>query len=79
MPRIVKFKHMAFIRCVKAWVRFALRRPKAALDPASMQQHHARLGLAEGLPIEKAGAHVISELKRMDMILTTIKTDLADS
>jgi hypothetical protein len=38
-----------------------------------------RLGLAEGLPIERAGAHVVSELMRIDKVLATVKGDAAVS
>jgi hypothetical protein len=38
-----------------------------------------RLGLTEGLPIDRAGAQVVSELMRMDKVLTTVKADAADS
>ncbi|OYT85689.1 MAG: hypothetical protein CFE46_18330 [Burkholderiales bacterium PBB6] len=38
-----------------------------------------RLGLAEGLPIDRAGAHVVSELMRMDKVLTAVEADAAVS
>ena len=38
-----------------------------------------RLGLAEGLVIDSAGLHVVSELKRLDKVLTTVKADATDT
>jgi len=38
-----------------------------------------RLGLVEGLSINKVGEYVVSELTRMDKVLTAIKADAADS
>lgn len=48
-----------------------LRDTNLKKPPAAAQW--IRLGLAEGLPIDKAGAHVVSELMRMDKILTTVR------
>ena len=49
-----------------------LRKPAAAAQ-------WMRLGLAEGLAIDSAGLHVVSELKRLDKVFTTVKAEAADA
>ena len=49
-----------------------LRKPAAAAQ-------WMRLGLAEGLTIDSAGLHVVSELKRLDKVFTTVKSGAADA
>ena len=49
-----------------------LKRPPAAAQ-------WMRLGQAEGLATDSAGLQVVSELKRLDKILTTVRTDVADA
>jgi hypothetical protein len=38
-----------------------------------------RLGLAEGLAIDSAGLQVVSELRRLEKVLTKVKADTADA